>query len=72
MKICKGGQNCGWVEDGQYHCHCYSQPNDKISRIKKVIEEVFKDAQFPISAWDKDYMQFIDALGEIAEIIEEK
>jgi hypothetical protein len=33
---------------------------------------VFKDAQFPISAWDKDYMQFIDALGEIAEIIEEK
>lgn len=41
---------------------------EKIEKICWIIREVFKNKNFPISAWDEYYVEFIDALGEIETI----
>ena len=43
-------------------------PEEKLEEIKKIIENVFEGVSLPISAWDKHYISFIDALEDIDHI----
>lgn len=73
MTTCKGGLNCGWVGH-TYNCYCNGQKDDKIARIKKVVEEVrefYKNEYFPITAWESFYEPFISAIDEIESIVKE-
>jgi hypothetical protein len=40
----------------------------RMGTIRQIVKEVLESNPLPISAWDKDYMCFIDALHDIAYI----
>jgi hypothetical protein len=69
MQICRGKSPlCGWSEDGNYDCYCDSLSADKISRIKKILDEVnFDDGDAP--SWK--YASWFSALLDIRRIIDE-
>jgi hypothetical protein len=40
----------------------------RMGTIRQIVREVFESNPLPISAWDKDYMCFIEALQDIGYI----